>query len=160
MAKNTKRNDKHHRAAQALFVGWLEDLQAYRVLDPACGSGNFLFLGLKALKDIEHKSHLDAAAYGLCRQDDLVTGPHNVLGIELNDYAAELARVTVWIGELQWRIEHGYSFKTNANNTPVFRRSRRESCHGSELAQSQHRHWQPAVFGRQQKTRRTRRRLL
>lgn len=49
---------------------------------------------------------------GLDRQADLVTGPHNVLGIELNEYAAELARVTVWIGELQWRIEHGYEFKT------------------------------------------------
>jgi len=42
-----------------------------------------------------------------------VTGPHNVLGIELNEYAAELARVTVWIGELQWRLAHGYEFKTN-----------------------------------------------
>jgi hypothetical protein len=27
------------------------------------------------------------------------------LGIELNEYAAELARLTLWIGELQWRIE-------------------------------------------------------
>ena len=80
MAKSTKRNDKHHRAAQAKFVLWLEDLRAYRVLDPACGSGNFLFLGLKALKDIEHMSHLQAAALGLDRQADLVTGPHNVLG--------------------------------------------------------------------------------
>ena len=89
------------------------------MLDPACGSGNFLFLGLKALKDIEHKSHLDAAALGLDRQADLVTGPHNVLGIELNEYAAELARVTVWIGELQWRIEHGYEFKTNPVLEPL-----------------------------------------
>lgn len=48
---------------------------------------------------------------GLDRQADWLTGPHNVLGIELNEYAAELARVTVWIGELQWRIEHGYDFK-------------------------------------------------
>ncbi|MDO9195235.1 DNA methyltransferase [Rhodoferax sp.] len=119
MAKSTKRNDKHHKAAQARFVLWLEDIKDYRVLDPACGSGNFLFLGLKALKDIEHKSHLDAAAMGLDRQADLVTGPHNVLGIELNEYAAELARVTVWIGELQWRIEHGYDFKTNPVLEPL-----------------------------------------
>lgn len=113
MAKSLKRNDKHHRAAQAQFVGWLQRLEGWRVLDPACGSGNFLFLALKALKDIEHKSHLDAAALGLDRQQDLVTGPDNVLGIELNEYAAELARVTIWIGELQWRIDHGYPFKTN-----------------------------------------------
>ncbi len=105
--------DKSYQQAQRLFLDWLDFLRDYRVLDPACGSGNFLFLGLKALKDIEHKSHLDAAAFGLDREADLVTGPHNVLGIELNEYAAELARVTVWIGELQWRMAHGYDFKTN-----------------------------------------------
>ncbi|MBP9684823.1 MAG: class I SAM-dependent DNA methyltransferase [Rhodoferax sp.] len=119
MAKSTKRNDKHHKAALASFVRWLELLKDYRVLDPACGSGNFLFLGLKALKDIEHQSHLDAVAAGLDRQADLVTGPHNVLGIELNEYAAELARVTVWIGELQWRADHGYEFKTNPVLEPL-----------------------------------------
>ena len=112
-AKSTKKNDKHHRAASAVFIGWLQTLAAYRALDPACGSGNFLYLALKCLKDVEHHSHLQAADMGLDRQADLVTGPHNVLGIELNEYAAELARVTVWIGELQWRIDHGYEFKTN-----------------------------------------------
>lgn len=113
MAKSAKREDRHHKAAQRVFVEWLNRLSGYRVLDPACGSGNFLFLGLKALKDIEHKSHLDAAALLLDREQDLVTGPQNVIGIELNEYAAELARVTVWIGELQWRKEHGYQFKLN-----------------------------------------------
>lgn len=113
LAKSTKKNDKQHRAASALFIGWLERLNAYRALDPACGSGNFLYLALKCLKDIEHHSHLQAADLGLDRQTDLVTGPHNVLGLELNEYAAELARVTVWIGELQWRIDHGYEFKTD-----------------------------------------------
>ncbi|WP_180126631.1 class I SAM-dependent DNA methyltransferase [Rhodoferax sp. BLA1] len=118
-AKSTKKGDKNYRAAKACFIGWLDTLQNYRILDPACGSGNFLFLGLKALKDIEHKSHLDAAALGLDREADLVTGPHNVLGIELNEYAAELARVTVWIGELQWRMAHGYEFKTNPVLEPL-----------------------------------------
>jgi hypothetical protein len=119
MARSRKRNDKAHREAQAQFVGWLQRLENWRVLDPACGSGNFLFLALKALKDIEHKTHLDAAALGLDRQQDLVTGPDNVIGLELNEYAAELARVTIWIGELQWRIEHGYPFKTNPVLEPL-----------------------------------------
>ena len=105
--------DASFQKTEAIFHDWLESLKTYRVLDPACGSGNFLYLGLKCLKDIELKSHLEAAALGLDRQNDLVTGPHNVLGIELNEYAAELARVTVWIGELQWRTAHGYEFKTN-----------------------------------------------
>ncbi|OOG60922.1 DNA methyltransferase, partial [Polaromonas sp. C04] len=119
LAKSTKKGDKNYRAAQARFIEWLDKLTNYRVLDPACGSGNFLFLGLKCLKDIEHRSHLDAAALGLDREADLVTGPHNVLGIELNEYAAELARVTVWIGELQWRMAHGYEFKTNPVLEPL-----------------------------------------
>ena len=119
MAKSKAKNDKNYKLAEVKFIAWLVQLKNYRVLDPACGSGNFLFLGLKELKDIEHKSHLDAAAMGLDRQADLVTGPHNMLGIELNEYAAELARVTVWIGELQWRLTHGYEFKTNPVLEPL-----------------------------------------
>ncbi len=119
MAKSKKNNDASYKLALKEFVKWLDQLRDYRVLDPACGSGNFLFLGLKTLKDIEHKSHLDAVAMGLDREADLVTGPHNMLGIELNEYAAELARVTVWIGELQWRLLHGYEFKTNPVLEPL-----------------------------------------
>lgn len=111
--------DASYQKAEQLFQQWLDQLKNYRVLDPACGSGNFLFLGLKALKDIEHKSHIEAATLGLEREADLVTGPHNMLGLELNEYAAELARVTVWIGELQWRLLHGYEFKTNPVLEPL-----------------------------------------
>lgn len=100
------------REAQRNFNAYLEKLKEFKVLDPACGSGNFLYLALKTLKDIEHKVNLEAETLGLQRQHD-VTGPHNVLGMEINEYAAELARVTVWIGELQWRIQHGYAFKVD-----------------------------------------------
>ncbi|GAB1391649.1 class I SAM-dependent DNA methyltransferase [Rubrivivax sp.] len=118
MARSRRHGDKAWREAQAAFVGFLERLKAYRVLDPACGSGNFLYLALKALKDIEHRVNLEAEALGLERQHD-VTGPHNVRGIELSEYAAELARLTVWIGELQWRIQHGYAFKLNPVLEPL-----------------------------------------
>ncbi|MEY8689621.1 MAG: class I SAM-dependent DNA methyltransferase [Leptothrix sp. (in: b-proteobacteria)] len=111
LTRSKKHGDKAYRDAQAAFIGFLERLRTFRALDPACGSGNFLYLTLKALKDIEHQVNLDAEALGLERQHD-VTGPHNVLGVEINEFAAELARVTVWIGELQWRIQHGYAFNT------------------------------------------------
>jgi hypothetical protein len=90
-----------------LHVGFLERLRAFRVLDPACGSGNFLYLALLALKDIEHRVNLDAEAMGLGRQFPSV-GPEAVMGIELNPYAAELARVTIWIGEIQWMRKNGF----------------------------------------------------
>ena len=113
MAKSRKVGDKAYKDAQARFVAHLERLKNYRVLDAACGSGNFLYLALKALKDLEHKANLDAEALGLQRQVSIEVSPANVLGIELNEYAAELARVTVWIGELQWMRAHGYPVRKN-----------------------------------------------
>ncbi len=119
VAKIKRKGDAAYHKAHQRFVQWLEQLRAFRVLDPACGSGNFLFLGLKALKDIELHTITEAARLGLDREQDLVTGPHNLLGIELNEYAAELARVSVWIGEIQWRIAHGYAPKTNPVLEPL-----------------------------------------
>ena len=79
---------------------FLERLAAFRVLDPACGSGNFLYLALHALKDLEHRvRRVEAQTLGLQPPFPAV-GPANVKGIELNPYAAELARVSVWIGEI------------------------------------------------------------
>jgi len=94
--------------AQADFSAFIARLRAYRVLDPACGSGNFLYLALKTLKNLEHRANLEAESLGLHRELVIETSPANVLGIELNPYAAELARVTVWIGEIQWMLAHGY----------------------------------------------------
>ena len=96
--------------------GFLERLRTFRVLDPACGSGNFLYLALRTLKDIEHQVMLEAEALGLQRGFPAV-GPEAVLGIELNPYAAELARLTVWIGEIQWMLGHGY----NLNDQPILK---------------------------------------
>jgi len=90
-----------------LLGGFFERLRGFRVLDPACGSGNFLYLALLALKDIEHRVNLEAEAMGLGRQFPTV-GPEVVRGIELNPYAAELARVTIWIGEIQWMKKNGF----------------------------------------------------
>ena len=100
------------RQADRVLRAFLERLRNFTVLDPACGSGNFLYLALHALKDIEHRVQLEAEALGLERGFPAV-GPANVRGIELNAYAAELARVSVWIGEIQWMRRSGFS---NADN--------------------------------------------
>jgi len=102
------------KPAQDRFALFLERLRAFRVLDPACGSGNFLYLALRALKDIEKRVLIEGEALGLGRQFPAL-GPASVKGIELNEYAAELARITVWIGEIQWMVQNGYG----ANRNPI-----------------------------------------
>jgi hypothetical protein len=119
LAKSKKKNDAPYRAAYGQYIRFLESLADFKILDPACGSGNFLFLGLKTLKDIELYVINQADDMGLERPLDLCTSPANMLGIEINEFAAELARVTVWIGELQWRIAHGYGFNYNPVLKPL-----------------------------------------
>jgi hypothetical protein len=105
---------KAYKAAQQAYQGFLLRLYEFRVLDAACGSGNFLYLALKALRDLEKRVRVEARDLGL--QDPQVmlqTGPHNILGLEINDYAAELARVTVWIGDIQWCRRNGYPHATD-----------------------------------------------
>lgn len=93
--------------ARGLYADFRASLGRYRVLDPACGSGNFLALSLRSLKDFDLAVTADAAALGL-PPDELRVGPEAVLGIEINAYAAELARLTVWIAELQWQLHNGF----------------------------------------------------
>lgn len=104
----SNRPNKEMQEGYKLFLDFLARLRTFKVLDPACGSGNFLYLALKTLKDLEHRVNLEAEALGLHRELNIETSPANVFGIELNPYAAELARVTVWIGEIQWMLSHGY----------------------------------------------------
>jgi hypothetical protein len=54
--------------ARSVYRAFLDRLRAFRVLDPACGSGNFLYLALLALKDIEHRVAIEAETLGLARE--------------------------------------------------------------------------------------------
>ena len=98
------------RDAEDAWRAFLERLRAVRVLDPACGSGNFLYVTLRLLKDLEQKViGWGADRLGIPRELPQI-GPHNVLGIEINPYAKELAGVAIWIGHIQWMLDHGYGF--------------------------------------------------
>ena len=111
-ARSRAARTRLRRQADQALRSFLERLRKFTVLDPACGSGNFLYLALHALKDIEHRVQLEAETLDLARGFPAV-GPANVRGIEINAYAAELARVSVWIGEIQWMRRNGFSNSTN-----------------------------------------------
>lgn len=103
---------KARNEAQRLRVAFSERLLNFRVLDPACGSGNFLYIALLELKNLEHRVNLEAEALGFQKEFPRI-GPESVMGIELNPYAAELARVSVWIGEIQWMRRNGFEAARN-----------------------------------------------
>lgn len=111
-----RKGEKLIDEAARIHEAFIDRLVNFRVLDPACGSGNFLYVALRSLKDLEHRANLDAEALGLPRGFPRV-GPECVLGIELNPYAAELARVSVWIGEIQWMRRNGF----DAAKNPILR---------------------------------------
>ena len=79
--KDQGQRTRAYNEAVSLHQGYVERLKRFRVLDPACGSGNFLYLSLHALKDLEHKANLEAEQLGLPFVFPAV-GPECVLGIE------------------------------------------------------------------------------
>ena len=96
--------------AQAAVREFHDRLAAVRVLDPACGSGNFLYVALRELKNLEQE-FLDWAApahdlHALQRR----IGPDNMLGIDIDPFAVELTRISLWIGEIQWVTERTYEY--------------------------------------------------
>jgi type II restriction/modification system DNA methylase subunit YeeA len=118
-----------------------------RVLDPACGSGNFLIVSLWALKDLEYEA-IQWGSLVLRRPMQLPQiGPEAVLGIEINAYAAELARVTVWIGEIQWMIRHGLGYRRDPILRPLHHIETRDALLDlSDPANPREAEWPEAEF--------------
>jgi hypothetical protein len=85
---------------RALCTSFAGRLAAVQVLDPACGSGNFLYVALRLLLDLQKEVINTCEALGAGRFE-ITVSPAQLHGIELNEYAHELAQVTIWIGYIQ-----------------------------------------------------------
>ncbi|MCB9134394.1 MAG: class I SAM-dependent DNA methyltransferase [Anaerolineales bacterium] len=101
------RGDALRRPYEALN-DFATKLANVRILDPACGSGNFLYVALRQLLDLQ-KEVIVFAGRNHLPEIPLTVSPHQLYGIEINPYAHELAQITVWIGYLQWRLENGFA---------------------------------------------------
>ena len=98
------------RKASARREAFVERLCSLRILDPACGSGNFLYLALQGVKDLEYRALLECEAMGLDPALPRV-GPRILHGLELNPLAAELARSVIWIGDIQWGVRNALAHR-------------------------------------------------
>ena len=105
-------------AARVRLAAFQQRLFEVEVLDPACGSGNFLYLALRSLLDLEKQVIDFAAAYDWNDMRPTVK-PDQMLGLEVNAYAAELARTALWIGYIQWHQNNGFPYDHSPVLTPL-----------------------------------------
>ncbi|MGE0734220.1 MAG: class I SAM-dependent DNA methyltransferase [Alphaproteobacteria bacterium] len=127
-AKSPAAKTKAENEARDAYLKFRARLGAYRVLDPACGSGNFLYMALMHLKDLDRAILDEAKTLALPADNERVT-PDAVMGIEINPYAAELAQVTIWIGEIQWKMKFGGGVK----RSPILGRLANIACRDALL---------------------------
>ena len=111
-------NDEDNDGARERLEAFRQRLASATVLDPACGSGNFLYIALRSLLDLEREVIDFAAARGWHGLTPTVQ-PNQMLGLEINHYAAELARTALWIGYIQWHQANGFPYNQRPILTPL-----------------------------------------
>ena len=111
-------SEENEDGARVRLEEFQQRLFEVTVLDPACGSGNFLYVALRSLLDLE-KEVIDFAATRGWHDLTPRVKPDQMHGLEINPYAAELARTALWIGYIQWRQTNGFPYKEQPFLTPL-----------------------------------------
>ncbi|MCD8486677.1 MAG: hypothetical protein LRZ84_08005 [Desertifilum sp.] len=122
------------KKAVAALEGFLTELRQVRILDPACGSGNFLYVTLDLMKQLEAevlRRLEDITGQAQLRLDINQVNPSQFLGIEINPRAAAIADLVIWIGYLQW---HFRQFGDLPPVEPVLREYKNIECRDAVLA--------------------------
>ena len=118
-AKGARRT-KLDKQISDLLRDFALELTTIRVLDAACGSGNFLYVALVMLLDLWREVAEVFAELTLQRLSPLeAPSPAQMHGIEINEYARELAQATIWIGYIQWFVKNGYGFPAEPILKPI-----------------------------------------
>lgn len=119
LAKQAGKGKKQAKLKEAVEVvrQFHQQLCHLRILDPACGSGNFLYVTLEHLKKLEGEifNFLDDLGFtqGQLEMEGVSVNPQQFLGLEVNPRAARIAEMVLWIGYLQWH------FRTHGNVAPA-----------------------------------------
>jgi len=75
-----------------------QELSEYKILDPACGSGNFLYVAYQELKSVEFDLLQRLQGLYPTREFTALVTPQQFFGMDINSFAVELAKVTLMIG--------------------------------------------------------------
>ena len=115
---NALTDSGNETAARARLEAFQDRLASVKVLDPACGSGNFLYVALRSLLDLEKRviDFNDAKGW---EETYIKVKPSQMLGLEINPYAAELARTALWIGYIQWHQANGIHYRQSPILAPM-----------------------------------------
>ncbi len=113
-AEDLPENAASRRRIAGALQTFQNRLATIRVLDPACGSGNFLYVSLALLKALEK----EVIAFGSLHDVALSprVHPRQLMGLEISEYARELASIVIWIGYLQWKHRNVIPF---ADEVPI-----------------------------------------
>ena len=111
--------DNDDKARQEIEI-FHKHLTHIKVLDPACGSGNFLYVALARIKELEAEVLDLLEALGgnrMLEMDSTKVRPSQFLGIEINSNAAAIAQLVLWIGYFQWH--HKTTGSADTNDRPL-----------------------------------------
>jgi hypothetical protein len=112
-----RKESKERREFDRRQLEFVQRLAHVRVLDPACGSGNFLYVAINLLLNLEKQVITYAANHGTNVLPHV--SPTQLAGIEINFYARHLAQVVMWIGHLQWKHQNGFAAPRSPVLDPV-----------------------------------------
>lgn len=100
----------------------LERISKIKVFDPACGSGNFLVIAYKELRRLEHAilerlAEVDVSHQVLYAESKI--NIENFFGVELDDFAVEVAILSLWIAKHQMNAEFKEKFNLSIPLIPL-----------------------------------------
>jgi hypothetical protein len=122
------------KEALRLLDTFLDRLAHVRILDPACGTGNFLYVSLDVLKRIENEvlDMISNLGGGRITSYGRLVSPKQFLGIEISWWAKEIAELVLWIGYLQWQLRtRGFA---NNPEEPILHDYHNIECRDAVLA--------------------------
>jgi hypothetical protein len=94
--------DGDAKASREVVKKFHDALCDTRVLDPACGTGNFLYVAMELMKRLEGEVLDFLKELGEAQEPLRTVDPHQFLGLELNPRAVPIAELVLWIGYIQW----------------------------------------------------------